>query len=55
MACSACQKRREKLLALKAKKRQQGKQVQAQAIQATVDLTDMVAKVLGIKGKTNES
>lgn len=54
MACSACEKRRRKLEALKKQKEAQGQQVQATAIVAMLAITEAVGKAIGISGEDTD-
>ena len=49
MACSACEKRRRMLKALKDKKKLKGQRVQAAALGAVLAVSEAAGKALGIE------
>lgn len=51
MACSGCARRRQKLQALKEKKRLKWANLQAAAIGAVLTVTDVIGSALGTQGK----
>lgn len=55
MACSACAKRRKKLLALKAEKKAKRQGIQAAAIGAVLSVTEAVGNAIGLSGEESES
>lgn len=54
MGCSACEKRRRRLKALKEKKKLKGQQVQAAALGAVLAVTEAVGTAIGINGEVED-
>ena len=52
--CSKCAKRRKKIEALRAKRKAQGKPVQAAALGAVLAVTEVVGQSLGIDGEVED-
>lgn len=52
--CSKCAKRRKKIEALRAKRKAQGKPVQAAALGAVLAVTEVVGQTLGIHGEVED-
>jgi hypothetical protein len=52
--CSKCAKRRQKIEALRAKRKAQGKPVQAAALGAVLAVSEAVGQTLGIHGEVED-